>query len=1061
MLSKKLLFKKYVFAAFVLLSLGNLNAQESYWEVVKEEINTSGERWIEPLEYATFSLDEESLNTSLKDAPMEFSEGYKDQLVPIQIPMPNGNTQTFMVCESPVMAPELAARYPQIKTWAGRSLEEPSASIRFDLTPKGFHGMILRVGSPVLIDPMTNENTGFYQVYYKKNHLPENKNFICNVEDHLISELPVDLTMQALGTGNELRNYRLAVATTVEYALFHGGTVASALAAVTTSVNRVIGIYRKEVAITMTLIANNDLIIYTGNPGLDPYTNNNAGSLINENQNNLITVIGVENFDIGHVFSTSAGGLAAPDAVCNNGLKAAGVTGITAPVGDAFDVDYVCHEIGHQFGANHTFNGLQGECGGLGGLIPTSAFEPGSGSTIMGYAGLCGTHNIQFNSDPYFHTRSFQQITLYSSVGLGNDCAEVMPIVNSEPDVNTGSDNFYIPVNTPFELIAEGTDADGDALTYCWEQYNLGPSGSPNNPTGSAPMFRSFSPTTSPIRTFPKQEVLLDGGLNSLGEVMPSYSRALTFRCTIRDNVADAGGVSFDVKEFDVSSNAGPFEVNTPEDDTWYIGQTKGTNWNVANTDQSPVNCDFVDIYLSLDGGETWPIVVEENVPNDGNEIFSVPVYVTDSARLKIKCSNNIFFAINPSMFSIRMPEVSIEVSENETMCLNDELIIPISIDTESNINGVNVSVTTDADVAVDIGTNQVNLPEVLELKINTGSSVNSTNFDVTFSADLDFEVLEQVINITVIDAMLPSSAELSDPSNGTTGAGGSESFSWLPSDGASSYTFTLGTNPNFEDGLLESAADLTENFYTSPTQLEPATVYYWQVSAIAGCSSGTLSEVFSFQTGGGNTSTAVNPQFTGQGNLDVAQGGSETIGSTLLSVDDDNTPGEITYVVVAVPTGGVLQFDGNPLTVGSAFTQEDINNGSLSYLQDWRVEEETDNFVFNISDSNGGWMPNQIFEINVALNVGIEQVKENNGKVRVFPNPSDEQWINFEMPFHSDKPLTIFIQNTSSQTVGEWTQSTNLDGQVKISIEQLPKGIYFYQVQQDGFSDSGKLVIF
>ncbi|MEZ4828165.1 MAG: M12 family metallo-peptidase [Bacteroidia bacterium] len=387
----------------------------SLWRFHDEsEISARSGRVIIPQKYRTVSLDMDKYSAFLSTVPDEDS-GNKAEL---SLPMPDGTFQRFLICESSVMAPELSAKFPGISTYSGQGLDDRTATVRLDITPKGMHAMVISATGNVFIDPYSTHTTREYIAYYKRDFFSSKGNLgaICGLPETSGREgsLPVTGTES---TGDFLKTYRLAVATTGEYTAFHGGTVPGAMAAIVTTINRVVGIYERELAIRLVLIPNNDLLVYT-NAATDPYSNNNGGAMLNQNQTTVNSIIGSANYDIGHVFSTGGGGIAGLGVVCSNGQKAQGVTGSPSPVGDPFDVDYVAHEMGHQFGADHTFNGNTGSCGGGNRNGPT-AYEPGSGSTIMAYAGICGNDDIQNNSDAYFHGASYDEIINYTQNAQG------------------------------------------------------------------------------------------------------------------------------------------------------------------------------------------------------------------------------------------------------------------------------------------------------------------------------------------------------------------------------------------------------------------------------------------------------------------------------------------------------------------------------------------------------------------------------------------------------------------------------------------------------------------
>ncbi len=616
------------------------------------------EPWVRPSAFRTCILNESALADVLSRTPLETLPPAKEPVNEVlTLPMPDGTYARFQIVESPIMEPELAARFPQIKTYAGRGIDDPAATLRLDRTPAGLHAQVLSPSGAVYIDPRWRGNTAEYLSYYKRDFQAA-KNWTCGTPsgDQAAKPGAAAAPTPLLVSGTTLRTYRLACAATGEYTAFHGGTVTAALSAIATTVNRVTGVYERDLAIRLVLVANNNLVVYT-NSNTDPYTNNNGSTMLGQNQSNLDGVIGSANYDIGHVFSTGGGGIAGLGVVCVNNNKARGVTGSPSPVGDAFDIDYVAHEMGHQFGANHTFNGTTNNCGG-GNRNPSTAYEPGSGSTIMAYAGICGSDDLQPHSDPYFHSASLDEIVSYTTGGSGSGCAVGTATGNTPPLVSAGPD-YTIPYGTPFTLTASGSDANADPLTYCWEQRDLGPAATLGaSDEGSIPLFRSFNPVASPSRTFPRLETIL-ASAPSLSEKLPTAGRAMDFRVVARDNRAGGGGVHTDDMIVNVTAAAGPFAVTSPNTAVTWSG-LRTVTWNVAGTSASPVNTASVDILLSADGGITFPTALAAGTPNDGSQAVTLPDINTSTARIKVQAVGNIYFDISNVNFTI-MPALPVQ----------------------------------------------------------------------------------------------------------------------------------------------------------------------------------------------------------------------------------------------------------------------------------------------------------------------------------------------------------------------------------------------------------------
>lgn len=652
-----------LFAVLNLLGHGQrVTAVSPLWTAVSpQQLHNpeNGARHILPDRYLTYQLDLPQMMAHLTAAPLEFTAAGRATPLILPLPLPDGTMADFAIVQSPIMEPELAAKFPDFKTYAGQRVDEPASTVRLDVTRHGFHAMILTPDGAVFIDPYQRHDTIHYQVYAKQDYARETgfvESGVLAVPDR--EAVPANSAVFT-PTGSELYTYRLAMAATGEYTIFHGGTVADGMAAIVTAVNRINQIYERDVAVRLILVANNDLIVYT-DPLTDPYSNFNGFTMLGQNQNTLDAVIGDANYDVGHVFSTGGGGVAYLGVPCETGWKARGVTGLPQPIGDPFWVDYAAHELGHQFNANHTFNGNAGSCSGN--RNGSTAYEPGSGTTIMAYAGICGAQNIQPNSDDMFHAISIDEIVAYTRLGQGNQCATIINTGNNPPTAVAGNGGFTIPHNTPFTLTGLALDPDNDNLTYSWEQFDRGSAGHPNAPVGNAPLFRAFPPTTSPSRTFPQWSDIVNN-TQTIGEILPAYSRSLSFRFTVRDNnvYPSAGGVDSDLISFNVTDAAGPFLVTAPNTAvTWQAHTSETVSWDVANTDLAPVSCTAVSILLSTDGGYTYPITLLTETPNNGSATITVPDIDTTRARVKVTCADNIFFDISDADFNIVPTEMAV-----------------------------------------------------------------------------------------------------------------------------------------------------------------------------------------------------------------------------------------------------------------------------------------------------------------------------------------------------------------------------------------------------------------
>lgn len=631
--------RKIVLLGVVLTSFGiaPLSLQADIWTIEDPASR------VDTPESARFRVDENLLLDRLSQAPHEI---LLDRSVTLDLPMPDGTTQRFSIVESPIVPDGLTQKFPGMKTFKLHGVDDRAASGRADNTSKGFRAMLQTPQGVVFIDPEPNSDR-LYKSYFRRG--ASSQPFICGV--HGRNENPLAHVNGFVKPSNRLagnyQTYRIAVAATQEYVEAVGGSKPDARAEITTAINRINQVYETTLGIRLLLVGNNGDLLEEEND--DCFSNNNLPSLLAENQVWIDATIGSSAYDIGHVFATTNGGLASLGSACQNGRKAQGGTGLPNPTGDPFYIDFVAHEIGHQLNANHTFNGTTLSCGG-GNRNGATAYEPGSGSTIMAYTGICGAENLQLNSDATLHAGSIAEIDTFTAAG--GSCHGTVANGNTDPTVTTPLANLTIPAQTPFRLEVTAADADLDTLVYQWEQIDIGQS--TNSATfgtdlGSNTLFRSYAPQSDFFRDFPALGTQLLGQTDK-AEVLPD-ARSLDFRVTVLDG--NSGQVTDDITLTVVASSGFQVTSDGAAGGTLDTTVTPYTiTWDTANTENAPFNCANVDIdLLTFDDMAYTNYTVHQivpGVPNTGSADIAVTLASSHPrARIRIKCSSSVFYDIS------------------------------------------------------------------------------------------------------------------------------------------------------------------------------------------------------------------------------------------------------------------------------------------------------------------------------------------------------------------------------------------------------------------------------
>lgn len=1104
---------KHLFTVLLVIISFSISAQSAW---TKANINsfrqaTEENQIIMPSAYESYTLELEELLESLEDVPVK---GDQVRAGRIALPMPDGSFETYEIFEASVMAPGLSAKFPMIKSYKGISISNPLMNIRFSTSTYGFHAAITdnKNHEVYYIDPFSKGNLTEYIVYNVKDQPGDLTVPTCGVESEISRMNPASqIDSRNAEAIIPLRKYRFAIACTGEWGAIRG-TPENAMSDFNIAVNRINQIFENELAITLEIVEDNELLLFF-NGATDPYniafqsgngnTSSDESAAIGINTQVINDRIGFDSYDVGHVFHTNncnVGGIAFLGAMCNAGIKGGGLTCHGGGNISNTAARTTSHEIGHMMTAQHTFNHCDQQ-----NESPGNAYEPGSGTTIMSYAGGCGPQNSGNGADNY-HSASLIQIYNHTRNGGGADgCAEIIESTNEEPIITLDYTNgFTIPEDCHFFLEGSATDANDDILTYSWEQFNIGPLSNLGTPVGDAPHFRVYPPTTSSTRFFPNPSRILSGQ-SDITEVAFLGDRSVNFVFVVRDNNADAGTSVWEFVEFKVKDVPGKFEVTSQDmgQTSYKAGQEIDVTWEVATTDLAPINAKFVDIYFYdsqlNDFNFSSMVKVASGVKNNGSAKVTLPNADTNRGRLIVKASDNIFFSINKRNFQVTSndtPTLTLaSTPTGQSLCFPD--FATFEIDTEA-LGGL------EGDVKFEIADG---LPDLTTITFDppTVSAGESTTMSITFSdysvnADYAVSVRAYVEGVDTMESTVYLYTTSTDhsllqgvtPVDGQEGVEVSPKFNWTKSPNADTYSIQVSTTPSFdEEDILISETGISDSFYVASIILEKKEVYYWRVIPTNLCGEGKPMPVnaFSVEALECVTFTPDESQFpinisqsgtpSIEGTVDVLGGTIADINVTSFFGEHDNNRDMNVYLVS--PEGKEVLLFGNICDQADFNCQfDDASNSSvkcpLNNGKTYRPKEELAEFngdiaegtwVLRIDDTksgNGGRLEGFALEVCASVNVQSPYIVNNNvlklpwggtptissSKLKVEDNNNISSQLVFTVVVAPDKGQLLY--NGNPVIIGDqYTQKDINDGKLIYAGEEENYNTYFSFTVIDG----------
>lgn len=1057
-----------------------------------------------PTKYDLYQLNIDLLKLKLQNARKDI---LNSKPVIVDFPSANGEIVSYEIYENTIMAPQLGRKYTNIKSYIGVNTQNPSVRIQFTTTVFGLHaqGFSEKMGSSY-IEPL-NKNTNEYLVYSSRSSTVD-KHLNCQVKNSKLSKRTSNRIANAnRASDGNFRKFRLALSCTKQYSDYHiarasliNGTSAqkreAVLAAMVITISRVNTIFEKDLGIKLELVSRNDELISIEN---NNFTTQDGNDLLRENQLFIDSKIGNGSYDIGHVFSAGNTGIAEEGSVCVSQSKAKGVTGTSDPVGDAFDVDYVAHEMGHQFGASHTFNGSIGSNSNNIGTCDaenfsgSTAVETGSGSTIMGYAGICQSINVQQNSDPYFSFISIEQINDFL---INNaSCAVTVTNTNPKPVINA-LQNYTIPKSTPFVLDASVANTNSSTFTYCWEQNDVEESVQPPVATSTVgPLFRSFSPSQNSFRYFPSLETVIDNSTQNIWEVVPSVARTMNFVLTVRDNGVVNGGLTANaglrVNVVDVA----PFLVTSPNTNvSWEIDTNQTVTWNVGGTNANGINTTSVDIYMSSDGGVTFPTVLAMNVPNDGSQEITVPDAIGTQNRIMVKGHDTIFYDVsntNCTIIETTNPSFRLK-TDVQTISQCDGIK---AVDAKYRLLYTTIAGFTGSTALSATGNpsgsvltfskNNLTQNENIDLTISNLGSVPSGTYEIIVTG-ISGAITKRLSLYLEINSSIFPKVKLIAPANFKETPPNDLVFTWENNVGIPLYEIEIATDEDFTS-IVETATVKT-NAYIS-TKLENGIVYFWRVlPKNKGCK-GEFSEIFQFKTVFCNSFSSENRLTSSQIPYRVNNNSYPAFSEVYIKkekgiiIDNLNAYVEIRYPSIEFLSAKIISPIGTQVVLfeNQCFDQRENVRATFSDEGDpiicglnpaisGLVKPQESLSKFYGESSRGIWRLEVDYKgkrtegaienwvLNICTNQKEVDINTTTSQMTLYPNPSEGSF-NVEMDNVKSKKVTVFVFDTSGRRIYGVTYNSKEYFNQNIQLN-LAAGMYLVTTLDGDREETKKLIV-